>query len=212
MGWVGYLWVMWSIEFLVAKIPVCSGVKLQVVSANLESAAESNFECIFESTEEPLNGSQSPVNFQSAVKTTFEWISIRSKLASDAFLILTSRCINSRLHPADDAPYKRVSAQTLLSRFLIGVQFKAKEEADKDASTSNCYLHPRLKLQRMSSERSCRNYHTIGINSIYLSQLKSLIKLREDVQYYFADFVRKGFLIWGVPAPPLTNICLLKNA
>ena len=76
----------------------------------------------------PLSASLS--GSQSAAKSSLEWISIRSKLASDAFLILTSRCINSRMHPADDAPYKRVSAQALLSPFLIGVQFKAKEEVD----------------------------------------------------------------------------------
>ena len=88
---------------------------------------ESTFECTFRSTFE--------CTFECFFKSTFECISIRSKLASDAFLILTSKsvrgCINSRLHPADDAPYKCVSAQALLSRVLIGVQFKAKERPQK---------------------------------------------------------------------------------
>ena len=81
---------------LVAQIPDCllsSGVKLQLVSANLENAAESTFECIFESTFEPLSGSQSAVNFESAAERSFEWISIRSKLASNAFLVLTPVCV-----------------------------------------------------------------------------------------------------------------------
>ena len=105
------------------------------IESTFECTFRSTFECTFRSIFECTFKSIFECTFESTFKSMFECISIRSKLASDAFLILTSKsvrgCINSRLHPADDAPYKCVSAQALLSRVLIGVQFKAKERPQK---------------------------------------------------------------------------------